>query len=102
MAPEQHGYIHQIRERNEALMCVQAVTNTTAVLSGEESAQNTETSKKSGRSCKLLCNPQRLPKPKAPRAKAKEMSEETLRIVKHYFHDQYAMKEKLARERKWI
>lgn len=101
MASQSHKYIYPIW-KGKTLMCVTNATNTTAVLSEEESAQNTETSKKSGRSCKLLCNPQRLPKPKAPMAKAKEMSEETQRIVKHYFHDQYAMKEKLARERKWI
>lgn len=101
MASQSHKYIYPIW-KGKTLMCVTNATNTTAVLSGEESAPSTETSKKSGRSCKLLCNPQRLPKPKAPRAKTKEMSEETLRIVKHYFHDQYVMKEKLARERKWI
>lgn len=86
-------------------MCVTNATNTTAVLSEEESAPSTETSKKSGRSCKLLCNPQRLPKPKAPRAKlpdAKKMTMKTKHVVRDFFWDRYAKGEKQARERRWI
>jgi len=101
VAAGKYKHLHPIREE-KTMTCAQDVTNTTDVSSGEESAQNTEASNQSEKRCRLLCNPQRLPKPKAPRAEKRKMSEETQRIVKYYFHDQYAMKEKMARERKWI
>ena len=66
---------------------------------------NTEESTKSGKRLKLLCNPQKLPKPKAPKTKVPkkdELSAEEAVKLNDYFFDQKAKSIKKARERKWI
>lgn len=68
-------------------------------------APSTEESTKSGKRLKLLCNPAKLPKPKAPEAKVPkkdELSAEEAVKLNDYFFDQKAKSMKRARERKWI
>ena len=60
------------------------VTNTTDALNGEESARNSETSKRSGARLKLLCNPQRLPEPKIPRTGVSNPTDEARRVVNFF------------------
>ena len=63
---------------------------------------NTEESTTSGKRLKLLCNPQRLPKPKAPRAEKKPVTTEAKYIIRDYFAWQHMKREKCAREVRWI
>jgi hypothetical protein len=68
-----------------------------------EDVPNTEESTKSVKRLKLLCNPQKLPKPKAPRAKVpKELTAEERVKLNDYFFDHKAKAVKKARERGWI
>lgn len=70
-----------------------------------EDVPNTEESTRSGKRLKLLCNPAKLPKPKAPKArlpKKDELSAEEAVKLNDYFFDQKAKSMKRARERKWI
>lgn len=72
-------------------------------MSKEDYAPNTEASSQSGKKCKLLCNPAKLPKPKAPRAKVpKELTAEERVKLNGYFFDHKAKAVKKARERGWI
>lgn len=66
---------------------------------------NTEESTKSGKRLKLLCNPQKLPKPKAPKArlpKKEELTAEERTKINDYFFDHKAKAVKKARDRGWI
>ena len=83
-------------------MCVQTATNQSGVLSNVESALNTEASATSKPKLKLLCNPQRLPKPKVPRTEKKPVTTEAKYIIRDYFAWQYMKREKYAREVRWI
>lgn len=86
-------------------MSAENAINTTDVSNAEESVQNTEAPKRSGRKLKLLCNPAKLPKPKAPKArlpKKDELSAEEAVRLNDYFFDQKAKSIKKARERGWI
>lgn len=68
-------------------------------------APSTEESTKSGKRLKLLCNPAKLPKPKAPEAKVPKRNELTAeeRVkLNDYFFDHKAKAVKKARERGWI
>ena len=86
-------------------MCVQDATKNKDALSKEDSAPNIEASATSKPKLRLLCNPQRLPEPKAPKAKvpkASELPAEERVKLRDYFFDQKAKSIKKARERKWI
>ena len=86
-------------------MCAKDATSNQDVSSKEDCAPNIEASNQSERKLKLLCNPQRLPEPKAPKAKVPkigELSAEEHIKLKDYFFDQKAKSIKRARERKWI
>lgn len=86
-------------------MCVQDATKNQDASNKEDYAPNTEASNQSRLKLKLLCNPQRLPEPKAPRAKvpkASELPAEERVKLRDYFFDQKAKSIKKARERKWI
>ena len=82
--------------------------NTKDVLSDAESAQPTSRliTKKSGKPCRLLCDPQSLPPVPATATirlpDAGKMSMETRHAVRDYFWDKYTQGEKRARERRWI
>lgn len=68
-------------------------------------APSTEESMTSGKKLKLLCNPQKLPKPKTPKAKVPKKDELTAeeRIkINDYFFDHKAKAIKKARDRGWI
>ena len=70
-----------------------------------EDVPNTEESTKSGKRLKLLCNPAKLPKPKAPKArlpKKKELTAEERTKINDYFFDHRAKAIKKARDRGWI
>jgi hypothetical protein len=84
------------------MMCVQTVTNQSGVLSKEDYAPNTEASSQSGKKCKLLCNPQRLPLPPYPQPKIPVMTKEQTRKVKDYFSQRYVRLENVARDKGWI
>lgn len=86
-------------------MSAKNATNTTDVSNAEESVQNTEAPKRSGMKLKLLCNPRKLPKPKAPKArlpKKKELTAEERTKINDYFFDHRAKAIKKARDRGWI
>ena len=86
-------------------MCVQDATKNQDVSSKEDYAPNIEASATSRPKLRLLCNPQRLPEPKAPKAKvpkASELPAEERVKLRDYFFDQKAKSIKKARERKWI
>ena len=70
-----------------------------------EDVPNTEESMTSGKKLKLLCNPAKLPKPKAPKArlpKKKELTAEERTKINDYFFDRRAKAIKKARDRGWI
>lgn len=70
-----------------------------------EDVPNTEESTKSGKRLKLLCNPAKLPKPKAPKArlpKKEELTAEERTKINDYFFDHKAKAIKKARDRGWI
>jgi hypothetical protein len=86
-------------------MSAENATNSNDALNAEESVQNTEAPKRSGRKLKLLCNPSRLPKPKAPKArlqKKEELTAEERTKINDYFFDQKAKAIKKARDRGWV
>ena len=83
-------------------MCVQDATKNQDVSSKEDYAPNTEASATSKPKLRLLCNPQRLPKPIAPRATKKPETTEAKYIIRDYFAWQYMKREKYAREVRWI
>ena len=83
-------------------MCVQDATKNQDVSSKEDYAPNTEAPATSKPKLKLLCNPQRLPKPKVPRAEKKPVTTEAKYIIRDYFAWQYMKREKYAREARWI
>jgi hypothetical protein len=86
-------------------MCAQDATNNQDVSSKEDCAPNIEASNQSGKKLKLLCNPAKLPKPKAPKArlpKKEELTAEERTKINDYFFDQKAKSIKKARERGWI
>ena len=86
-------------------MSAENATNTTGASSAEESAPSIETSKKSKRKLRLLCNPAKLPKPKAPKArlpKKEELTAEERTKINDYFFDHRAKAIKKARDRGWI
>ena len=86
-------------------MSAENATNTTGASSAEESAPSIETSKKSKRKLRLLCNPAELPKPKAPKArlpKKEELTAEERTKINDYFFDHRAKAIKKARDRGWI
>ena len=70
-----------------------------------EDAPNIEGSTRSRKKLKILINPSRLPKPKAPKArlpKKKELTAEERIKINDYFFDQRAKVIKKARDRGWI
>lgn len=75
--------------------------NNDALNSGD-SAPNIEASATSKPKLRLLCNPQRLPEPKAPRAKKQPITTEAKYIIRDYFVWQYLKREKYARDVRWI
>ena len=86
-------------------MSAENATNSNDASSAEESVQNTEAPKQSGRKLKLLCNPAKLPKPKTPRVKVPKRNELTAeeRVkLNDYFFDHKAKAIKKARDRGWI
>lgn len=86
-------------------MSAENATNSNDASNAEESVQNTEAPKQSGRKLKLLCNPAKLPKPKAPKAKVpkkEELTPEERVKLNDYFFDHKAKSAKKARERGWI
>ena len=86
-------------------MSAENATNTTGVSSAEESAPSIEVSTKSKKKLKLLCNPAKLPKPKAPKArlpKKDELTAEERIKINDYFFDHKAKAIKKARDRGWI
>ena len=83
-------------------MCVQDATKNNDALSKEDSALNIEASATSKPKLRLLCNPQRLPKPIAPSAKKQPITTEAKYIIRDYFAWQYMKREKYAREVRWI
>ena len=83
-------------------MCVQDATNNQDVSSKGDCAPNIEASNQSKPKLKLLCNPQRLPKPTIPKPTKKTATSESKRIIRDFFWDKFAKSEKRARERKWI
>lgn len=89
-------------------MRAQNAADTNNVSSVEESVQPTSrlTTKKSGKPCRLLCDPRRLPPVPATATirlqDVRRMSMETRRAVKDYFWGRYVKGEKQAMERRWI
>jgi len=86
-------------------MSAENATNSNDASSAEESVQNTEAPKRSGRKLRLLCNPAKLPKPKTPRAKVpkgNELTAEERVKLNDYFFDHKAKAIKKARDRGWI
>lgn len=86
-------------------MSAENAINSNDASNAEESVQNTEAPKRSGRKLKLLCNPAKLPKPKAPKArlpKKDELSAEEAVKLNDYFFDHKAKAIKKARDRGWI
>ena len=86
-------------------MSAENATNSNDASNAEESVQNTEAPKRSGRKLKLLCNPAKLPKPKTPRVKVPKRNELTAeeRVkLNDYFFDHKAKAIKKARDRGWI
>jgi hypothetical protein len=88
-------------------MCAKDAENSKCASNGGESAQPTSppTTSESVKPCRLRCNPQNLPEPKAPKAKVPkigELSAEEHIKLKDYFFDQKAKSIKRARERRWI
>jgi hypothetical protein len=82
-------------------MSAENATNSNDASNAEESVQNTEAPKRSGRKLKLLCNPAKLPKPKTPKVrlpKKDELSAEEAVKLNDYFFDQKAKSIKKARE----
>lgn len=89
----------------EKWMSAENAINSNDASNAEESAPSIEVSTKSKKKLRLLCNPQKLPKPKAPKArlpKKEELSAEEAVRLNDYFFDQKAKSMKRARERKWI
>lgn len=86
------------------MMCVNDVPITGDASSAEGDAGNSvkSTTSESGKNCRLLCNPQRLPKPKVPRVEKKPVTTEAKYIIRDYFAWQYMKREKYAREVRWI
>ena len=86
------------------MMCVNDVPIISGASSAEGDAGNSVklTTSESGKNCRLLCNPQRLPKPKVPRAEKKPVTTEAKYIIRDYFAWQYMKREKYAREVRWI
>ena len=86
-------------------MSAENAINSNDASNAEESAPNTEAPKRSGRKLKLLCNPAKLPKPKAPKArlpKKEELTAEERTKINDYFFDHKAKAIKKARDRGWI
>ena len=83
-------------------MCVQDATKNNDALNSGGSAPNIEASNQLGKRCKLLCNPLKLPKPKAPSAKKQPVTTEAKYIIRDYFTWQYLKREKYARDVRWI
>lgn len=86
-------------------MSAENAINSNDASNAEEYAPNTEAPKQSGRKLKLLCNPAKLPKPKAPKArlpKKDELSAEEAVKLNDYFFDHKAKAIKKARDRGWI
>ena len=89
-------------------MRAQNAGNIKDVLSEEESAQSSSplTTNGSKKTCRLLCDPRRLPPVPATAAirlpDVRKMSMETRHAVRDYFWDKFERGEKQARERKWI
>lgn len=83
-------------------MCVQDATKNNDALNSGDSAPNIEASATSKPKLRLLCNPQRLPEPKAPRTTKKPVTTEAKYIIRDYFVWQYLKREKYARDVRWI
>ena len=85
-------------------MRAQNAVNTKDVLSAEESAQPTSRliTKKSGKPCRLLCDPRNLLKPPYSQPKIPVMTKEQERKVKDYFSQRYVRLEGVARDKGWI
>jgi hypothetical protein len=87
-----------------AEMSAENATNSNDALNAEESVQNTEAPKRSGRKLKLLCNPQNLPEPTLSQPTLPDMqtaSEDTKYAVRDFFADRVLKSKKKARERGW-
>ena len=85
-------------------MSAENATNITGASNAEESVQNTEAPKRSGRKLKLLCNPQNLPEPMIDPPNLPDMqtaSEDTKYAVRDFFADRVLKSKKKARERGW-
>ena len=86
-------------------MSAENATNSNDALNAEESAPSIEVSTKSKKKLRLLCNPQKLPKPKAPKPrlpKKEELTAEERTKINDYFFDHKAKAIKKARDRGWI
>lgn len=86
-------------------MSAENAINSTDVSNAEESAPSIEVSTKSKKKLKLLCNPQKLPEPKTPKArlpKKKELTAEERTKINDYFFDHRAKAIKKARDRGWL
>ena len=86
-------------------MSAENATNSNDALNAEESAPNTEAQKRLGRKLKILIDPAKLPKPKAPKArlpKKDELTAEEAVRLNDYFFDHRAKAIKKARDRGWI
>ena len=85
-------------------MCAQDATKNQDALSKGDCAPNIEASNQSEKKLKLLCNPQRLPKPMIDPPNLPDMqtaSEDTKYAVRDFFAERVLKSKKKARERGW-
>ena len=87
-------------------MCAKDAENSRCVSNDGESAQHTSplTTSESAKTCRLRCNPQRLPEPTLSQPALPDMqtaSDDTKYAVRDFFADLVLKSKKKARERGW-